>query len=474
MFDSRTSILSSPRFLLALALALTLLSYIAICRFDFVYDDHQQIENNVAIRAWDRLPSYFTSHLWANAANQQASNYYRPLFLVWLRLNYLAFGTNPAAWHLTSLLLHLLATFLVFVAARSVLKMAGAEAPDKVAAIAALIFGLHPVHAEPVAWISSSSELMVTCFLLGALACYARARVQARGTTWMVAAVALFCLALLTKETAVAFVFVVLACELLLRTGQPRTAAVKHVALAMVPWMVPAAAYVLVRRIALGELAHPQNTYPATTVIASLPRLLGFYTRHLVWPHPLAILYDFKPATSAGTAQVLLALVFLAALAGCAAVIARRNRVAGVALCWLAVMLVPVLNVRLLRFDAWVQDRYLYLPSFGFALLVAMLLARFTADAARTWKAAVVALIALAMGGVTAQETAPWENDLLLFQNAYAVAPHNAYAEAEFATQLMLRDENDRARALLVDSLTRDPHAWMTAYNLGYLEYRVN
>jgi len=139
-FDPQTSILQSPRFLLAIALVLTLLSYIAICRFDFVYDDHQQIEANPAIRTWERLPSYFTSHLWANAANQQSSNYYRPLFLVWLRLNYLVFGTHAAGWHATSLLLHLLATFLVYVAARNLLKMSGMESPETVAAIAAVIF----------------------------------------------------------------------------------------------------------------------------------------------------------------------------------------------------------------------------------------------------------------------------------------------------------------------------------------------
>ena len=184
-FDPQTSILQSPRFLLAIALVLTLLSYIAICRFDFVYDDHQQIEGNPAIRTWERLPSYFTSHLWANAANEQSSNYYRPLFLIWLRLNYLVFGTHAAGWHATSLLLHLVATLLVYVAARNLLKMSGMESPQTVAAIAALIFGLHPVHAEPVAWISASSELMVTCFLLGALACYARARMQSGGGKWM-------------------------------------------------------------------------------------------------------------------------------------------------------------------------------------------------------------------------------------------------------------------------------------------------
>lgn len=472
MFDPRTSIVRSPRFLLALALALTLLSYIAICRFDFVYDDHQQVEQNPAIRTWDHLPTYFTSHLWANAANEQSSNYYRPLFLVWLRLNYLVFGGNAAGWHATSLLLHLLATFLVYIAARNLLKMSGMESPETVAAITALIFGLHPVHTEPVAWISSSSELMVTCFLLGALACYA----QARGTStkWMAGAVALFCLAMLTKETAVAFVPVVLACELLLRRRTTEKFSwIKNAAVAMLPWVIPAAGYLWLRKIALGEMAHPQNTYSTATVIGSVPALLGFYARHLVWPHPLAILYDLRPATSAGIAQLLLALVIVIAVGAAVATLARWNRVAGVAACWLLVMLLPVLDVRLLRTDAWVQDRYLYLPSFGFAVLIALSLSRLTAGAADTWKPAVLALLAIAMGATAARATSPWENDLLLFENAVAVAPHNAFAESNLATQLMLRDDNVRARALLLDSLARDPHAWMTAYNLGYLEYRI-
>src|SRR5690242_18841623 len=99
--------LLSPRFLLWFALGVALLAHISVLRFDFVYDDYQQIQNNPAIRDWGHVPHYFTSNLWANAGNDYVGFYYRPLFLVWLRLNYFLFHANAPYWHATSLLLHL-------------------------------------------------------------------------------------------------------------------------------------------------------------------------------------------------------------------------------------------------------------------------------------------------------------------------------------------------------------------------------
>ena len=141
---------------------------------------------------------------------------------------------------------------------------------------------------------------------------------------------------------------------------------------------------------------------------------------------------------------------------------------------WILLPLLPVLDVALLRFNALAADRYLYLPSFGFCLLAAMPLVRLAElPRLRQWSLAIVLAPAAVMGAAAARQVAPWENDLLLNENAVAVAPRNAFAKTMLATQLILRSENERALKLLLESYAIDSYAWTTSFNLGYLEFRL-
>ena len=469
----------SPAILMGLALGLSLLTYIPALRFSFIYDDQYQIVNNPKIRDWSHIRGYFTSHLWANSGTDWPSNYYRPLFLIWLRVNYALFGVHAPLWHVVSIGLHLLAIWLVFVAGRELLELQGWEpgASRMTAALAALLFGLHPVHGEAVAWLSASSELLLAIFCLGSFACYCKARRSRNSLPWITCAIVLFAAGLLTKETALMLLPVVLVCEWQKST---RTAPAQGFgeklsgsARCMLPWAVVAGLYMIARRLALGELGHTQVALPLATVLKSVPALLWFYCRHLVWPAPLSELYEVSYVSSLRSPQFLLPALGVGFVAAVLFILSRRSSAARLASIWMAVTLVPVLDVAILRPDALVADRCLYLPSFGFCLLAGMLLHRLSlaVRVSRSVVFAAVALLAAVMGVVATRELAPWENDLLLFQNAVRVAPHNAFANANLGTQMVLRGENERALQLLMESWALDPHAWMTAYNLCYLNY---
>ncbi|MGC2321572.1 MAG: tetratricopeptide repeat protein [Terriglobales bacterium] len=471
----------SPRWLLALAFGLTLVTYLQVWRFDFVYDDHLQIENNPKIRAWNHVGGYFTSHLWANVGNfDRSSNYYRPLFLVWLRLNHALFGLRASFWHATSLALHLLVVWLVYRAALRLLElMAWEEAlRQTTAALTALIFALHPVHIEPVVWISASSELLLTIFFLLAFTAYAHSRLRAgpRRRLAVAASLACFCLALMAKETALMLAPVLLGCEVMLeRTegrGSTRWRSLTRAAAAIVPWVAVAAGYLIVRHAVLGEFGHTQVPLGNDVVLKTLPALLWFYARHLLWPYPLAVLYDVFYVDSVHSRQFLVPLLAMLPLAAALWAVCRGSRAAKVAALWMGVTLLPVLDVSLLRFNTLAQDRYLYLPSFGFCLLVALALGRLCA-APRLARVALYAVLALttAAGVLAAREAAPWENDFLLFGHAVAVSPRNAMAKTSLASELLLRGENDRALQLLRESYAIDSYAWTTSFNLGYLYF---
>ena len=470
-----------PRWLLALAFGLTLLTYVQVWRFDFVYDDHLQIEDNSKIRDWRHVGEYFTTHLWANVGNfDRSSNYYRPLFLLWLRLNYALFRLRASWWHAASLALHLLAVWLAYCAALKLLKLMDYEepAPQVTAALAALFFALHPVHVEPVAWLSASSELLLTIFFLLAFICYADSSVPERRRSKIAASLAFFSLALAAKESALMLVPLLLGCELLVRRSHDPSCgwwrSFGQALRAIAPWLAVGFAYMVVRHAVLGEFGHTQVALSNEVVLKTLPALLWFYARHLLWPYPLAALYDVFYVDSVHSREFIVPLLALVPFTAVLWAACRRSRAAQLAALWMVVTLLPVLDVALLRFNTLAQDRYLYLPSFGFCLLVALLLGRLW-TMPRSHRLTFYAALALAaaMAILTVREAAPWENDLLLYGNAVEVSPRNAMAKTSLASELMQHSENSRALQLLRESYAIDSYSWNTSFDLAYLYFTL-
>jgi len=152
----------------AAILLATFLAYVDTLALGFVFDDHVLIVTNDSIRSWRYFPTYFTSHIWSFRYPHLLANYYRPLFLTWLRLNDAVFGLHPWGWHLTSVLAHVAVTYLVY-------RLALRLTRDRwVAGVAGAIFGLHPVHAEAVADITSIQEPLSTFFILAAVLAFDR------------------------------------------------------------------------------------------------------------------------------------------------------------------------------------------------------------------------------------------------------------------------------------------------------------
>jgi 4-amino-4-deoxy-L-arabinose transferase-like glycosyltransferase len=155
---------------IAAVLALTFAVYSQTLYFQFVHDDVGQIVENPAVHSWSAVPTYFTSHVWEGFDPGELGNYFRPIFLLWLRINDAVFGNRAWGWHLSTILAHLLTTFLVYLLIQRV------GLSRDVAVLAALIFGLHPAHIEAVTWISGVTEPLLGIFLVASFLCYLRSR----------------------------------------------------------------------------------------------------------------------------------------------------------------------------------------------------------------------------------------------------------------------------------------------------------
>jgi hypothetical protein len=481
------------RTMLVLTISLTLVAYIATLRFDFVYDDLVQLVHNPMLHSWRDLPQYFTTHNWSYLRPHSLGNYYRPLMLVWKLLNYKAFGLNPVWWHVTTILLHITATVLVY---RFASRVAGDES---VASAAALIFGLHPVHLEVVAWASGATDSMLAVLMLTSFLFYLRYREhtgsQRRGRYMMALSLIFYALATLTKEAGISLPGLIICYEWI-SSSKPgdrqkdagETSGSKaeshRASLALrraLPFMAVTVAYLLWRVHVLHGLSHATNRLAASTILFTIPSLLCFYLRLLIAPVALSPFYDIPLVTGLSLKGFLLPLAVLAVLALAMWFWARRSPAVGVAVCWLAFPMLAVLNLRVFWPDDLAHDRYLYVPSIGFSLLAglglrwlrdksrarALSIPRMRFIGAAKFDIILPLLIAGVLGAGTALQANMWQSQIVLYARALKLAPGSARARAGLGLCFMSKGLYADAIRTLLPAMEQNPRDEDLAFNLG-------
>jgi len=462
---------------LAIVLMLTFAAYAPALRFQFVYDDWGQILQNPAVHSWRSVPHYFTSHVWEGFDPVGRGNYFRPLFLLWLRINVALLGTKAWVWHLITILTHVLTTYLVYVLVRRV------RMSREVAVVAALIFGLHPTHIEAVAWISGVTEPLLGILLLVSLITYISARHGGRSALlWGTVSVFSFALALLEKETAAVFPFFLLLYEWFYEQ-KPRCS-VKEI----LEWCRSAfrriwgfifilLLYVPLRIHALKQFSYVITPLSTRELFLTWPSLVWFWIRHLVWPVTLCTFYDLVAVTHATfkAAGLPLILDLLAVLI--LAVLARRSRGAMFFASWLVLPLIPLLDVRVFAANDFAHDRYLYLPSIGLAVLIAMALAKMCVGS-RAFGVPIsllasAACLAAVLFGATFTKSFYFRDNLTFFAYNLQQTPGNPQLEANYGAELGETGNYQKALEVLLDVVNRYPNLWNGPYNLAHTYYRT-
>lgn len=453
--------LRRPGVLLPLLGLVTFVVYSGSLSFDFVWDDWPQIVNSPIIRTWSNLPRAFGSDLWYHVARHQV--YYRPLFVAWSMLNYTLFGLRPWGWHLGAVLLHVGSVASVFWLSRKL----GLE--YWTAVLTALIFALHPVHIEPVAWVSAASDTLVTIFAALAFGAFLSGRNSERNrgrqtTAWWIASLVLLACALLTKEMAVMFSALVGIYAWLHPLEKWKASGAQRIlgaAIEATPYAVVTIAYVLLRKNALlHSTGQFDPNHGMLDVARTLPLVLSIYLRQLLVPLGITGLYYTPYVTSAIFTQIVIPVVLLAVVLAVLWYWNRRekNSIVAFAGLWLLIGLAPALYLRNFGNGDFVRDRYMYLPSIGFAILAAVALRRLPSIKQYSAAAVQTCVVLILCSGYVCASVAQqvyWGNDLLLLVRGQSLYPGNPYAVAGLAKEYSQRGAHDKAIAL-AQSVVKD------------------
>lgn len=463
----------SGHWLLALSFVLALIAYYPTLQYGFVFDDVQQIVENPAIRSWSGVPQYFTAHVGAGVFPSVKGSFYRPLFLLWLRLNYILFQASPWGWHLTSLLAHLAAVWMFFVLVRQWTK------DGLIAGWAALLFAVHPIHIETVAWVSAVPETLFTIAGIASIYTYFRFKQERRPVLLGVSSV-LYLLALLTKETAIVIWPLIFTCQRWLENSGNReqthsdwrSATKEQIAFAGVTL-----GYFLLRWFALhgmrGDVSHSWRE-----VVCAAPSITWFYLRKLALPVQLSQIYFDPDRWSFASPHFFLPLIAVSIVAAGLAYWAFRSRRAALPIFLLALSLVPpLLGVSVFPRHDLVHNRYVYLPSAGACMLLALALRKATDPALAFLKengaTAIVLLFSVAWIHPVWTQEKPYHDNIALFTHSVELAPQSAMAWGLLGEEYMTLGKNDAGIAAFQRARELEPDVLLNNFRLAAAYYEV-
>jgi protein O-mannosyl-transferase len=398
----------------------------------FVYDDNSQIVGNPWIRDIRNIPTIFFKGVWSFQSGLSTSNYYRPLMHIVYMLNYHLFGLNPWGFHLVNILFHCGASVLVFLIIRRLLnERMPAASPVYLspAFLAAILFATHPIHTEAVTWIAGLPDVSFTFFYLLSLYFYISFRDGAKGGYLL--SIFSFSVATLFKEPALTLPIMLIAYDhLVKKSDETILDGIKR----YIPYAVVSGVYLLVRYYVLRSFVPTESYLGLSTyqLIINVFPLFREYLTSLLWPSNLNFWHTFHPISSLFEANGMISVFVTAIYFVVAAAAYRRNKTVFFGLSLIVVPLLPAFYIKAIGGKPF-AERYLYLPSVGFVLLLAVFLSWIKEKLPRgviSITIAVLVIVGLYAVGTIKRNNA-WKNNFTFWSDTVMKSPDSAIAHNE-------------------------------------------
>jgi tetratricopeptide (TPR) repeat protein len=449
---------------------------------DFVdWDDHDVLVENEHFRGLGprQLRWMFTTNHWGH---------YQPVTWLTYGADYVIWGMNPLGYHLTNNLFHAANALLVFLLASFLLRSAftgrprGVPSPGAIvvaSAFVALLFGLHPLRVESVAWATERRDLVSAFFLLLTILAYLRAAASARPVRGLAAALALYVLSMLSKVggAPLPVVLVVLDWYPLRRLpADPRRwlgGPALRALLEKIPFFAIAIGFSLAT-IAQQEdrWLIPWDMHDFQSRTAQALYGLAFYAWKTLWPAGLLPLYEIHyPLRLTDPAMMVPAIAVLVGAAAAIALVRRWPAILAALLCY-AAMLGPLLGY-FQNGPQIVADRYSYLSTLGLPLVAAGAVIAIhargrLAPRARGAVLAVAVIVLVVLGALTWRQCLVWRDSKALWGYLVERAPDSSFANNSYGFLLQGEGRAEEALPYLRASVAideRNRNAWVNLWN---------
>jgi len=453
----------SSKQLIAIILVIGFLVYLNALPNSFIWDDEEQIVKNALIQDVKNFPLLFSSSTFQTGGTGRLSGYYyRPLMTASFMTNFAIWRLNPLGFHLFQLFLHLANSALVFLIFFSLFQASKLKYTRLVAFFAALIFVVHPVNIEAVAYIASTQEVLYTLFSLLALFVFL---IRKNFQFSLKLSLFFIFLALLSKESAIVVIPVIFLYLLIFRK---REKAFYFAGASFLVVLIYSVLRILIARISLV----PPHFSPIAMVafsqrLQTIPFIIFSYFRLIFYPRNLSICHHEVVKSlnyQFWLPFLVVSGIFLAVIFW---FLKTKSKLGFFFFFWFLASIGLVSN--LFPLDMTFAERWLYFPLIGFLgfLSTAALQTKkrfFRSDRTPLF---LIILILLLFSTRTFVRNFNWRSGLVLFSHDIAYSKNSFDLENNLGVELFRVGRVEEAKNHFEKSISLMPEWWFPYNNLG-------
>lgn len=407
---------------------------------------------------------------------------YRPMTLVFFAIAHEFFGNTAFMYHLMNILFYAALGFIFFLCFQKLLELKFKENSQKIAFIGAILFMVHPIHTECVANIKGLDEIFVLMFSLIAFY-FAMLYVEKKQALYILLTGLSFTVAMFSKENAICYVLIIpLGIYLFLNKNIKELIPIGFVLSAVSVFFIIIRSTILginsFKSVSMELMNNPYLKwagdhlipYTSSEKLGTINFTLLKYLGLLVWPHPLT--HDYYPmqipVTSISDPKSILAMICYVSIILVGIICIRKNSI--ISFCIL-LFLLPLFIVSNLLFAVGTHmgERFIFMPSVGFALLVAY----FLVEKLKMNKAVMV-LIAVAvtfMSFKTFTRNFAWKNDYTLFSTDVKNSPNSAKVNNALGGVTLEKLQNEKD-SLVIRRVSDEAIKYLNKATLLYPGYK--
>ncbi len=460
----------------ALILTIVIFCYFNSVKNEFVWDDHTIIVRNETIKDISNVKAILLSE--DTTEDMEHTGFYRPLVYFSYAVDYYLWGDNASGFRLINIFFHFLSALIVFLLGRELFNN------PKIAFAAAAIFAAHPIHVESVSFISARGSEMCGFYYLLALLFFIKARRSGKLCYMLISSVSFF-IAFLAKEFTITLFIIMLGYDIAYKRELKEKPGYKAAALTYIPYAFFTGLYLFARSIAtsgtgsVGSLAGSIFDSGILLRVIDSARIMLRYFWLMLSPNGLTVDYHFEKTVSLLSINTLIAVLFFVAALYLLNHARKFNRALFLSgLIFLSPLLL-VCGILPIKGDAALADRWAYISTAGFALIVAYSFSALVERLSRRRRGVLLrevvtgllffligfySLMTIARNGVFRDELSLWRDTTK--KNPASYKAHINYGFALYKSGLTYSAYDEYIRALVIK-----PDSVKAQYNIAVFHH---